>query len=247
MSFDDPLPDWELGRCNRCGAEFTCRAGQYMPTDSLRVLLQGRLRLLSLILTVFFALSLPYQTLLFGVDLHFVWSALLPQCAILVTLAPNAGLLRITRPRSLGWLRANELICFGVLSIAFAWVQYKLLGGLSVYARRGPLDLFIFAAAWDFTWFVLMVTYGLFIPNTRRRCAAIVGVLAVIPFAMVAAVALTDHAVEGAVLGQFLFAVSIHVTLGAAFAIFAARRNEVLSVTPTREILGPSYSSRQAP
>ena len=196
-------------------------------TGGLRVLLQSRLRLLSLILTVFFALSLPFQTLLFDLDPDFVWSALLPQCVILVTLAANAATLRSSRPRSLGWLRADELVCFGVLTIAFAWVQHELLGGLSVYGRRGPIDLFIFAAAWDFTWFVLMVAYGLFIPNTRRRCAAVVGVLAMVPLAMAAAVGLSDPAVEGLVLGQFLFAVSIHVALGVAFAVFAARRDEV--------------------
>ena len=198
------------------------------PTGSLRALLQSRLRLLSLILTVFFALSLPFQTLLFGLDPDFVWSALLPQCIILATLAANAATLRSNQPRSLGWLRADELVCVGVLTVGFAWVQYKLLGGLPVYGRRGPLDLFIFAAAWDFTWFVLIVTYGLFIPNTRRRCAIVVGILAGIPLAMATAVGLTDPAVGGLVLGQFLFAVSIHVALGAACAVFAARRDETL-------------------
>ena len=84
------------------------------------------------------------------------------------------------------------------------------------------------AGFWDFTWFVLIVTYGLFIPNTRRRCAVVVGVLAGIPLAMAAAVGLTNPVVDGLVLGQFLFAVSIHVALGAAFAVFAARRDEVL-------------------
>jgi len=36
-------------------------------------------------------------------------------------------------------------------------------------------------------------------------------------------VGLTNPIVDGLVLGQFLFAVSIHVALGAAFAVFAAR------------------------
>ncbi|CAN5303666.1 hypothetical protein BH10PLA2_BH10PLA2_31050 [soil metagenome] len=195
------------------------------PTGGVRVLLQSRLQLLSLILALFFAVSLPFQTLLFGFDPDFLWSALLPQCVILATLAANAATLRSNRPRPLGWLRADELVCFGVLTVAFAWVQYNLLRGLPVYGRRGPLDLFIFAAAWDFTWFVLIVIYGLFIPNTRRRCAVVVGVLAGIPLAMATVVGLPDPAVEGLVLGQFLFAVGIHVTLGAALAVFAAGRS----------------------
>ena len=56
----------------------------------LRVLLQSRLRLLSLILTVFFALSLPFLILLFGLDTDFVWSALLPQCVILAIVLKQA-------------------------------------------------------------------------------------------------------------------------------------------------------------
>jgi len=185
--------------------------------------------MLSLILTAFFGLSLPFQALLFGLDREFVWSYLLPQCAVLATLAANAATLRCNRPRSLGWLRADELLCFGALTVAFSWVQFQFLrGGLPLYGPRGPVDLFILAGYWDFTWFVLIVAYGLFVPNTWRRCAAVVGVLAVVPLTMAAAVGLTDSAVGGVVLGQFLFAVGIHVALGSAFAVFAARRDEVL-------------------
>lgn len=198
-------------------------------SNDVRDLLQNRLLLLCVICTVFFSLALPFQTVLFGFDDDFVWHALLPQCIVLATLGANAALLWRHRQRSLAWLRADEVICYATLTVAFSWMQYELLrGALPLYGPRGPLDLFLLAGTWDFTWFVLIVTYGLFIPNSWRRCAVVVGALALIPLAIATMIGVTITGVESLVLGQFLFLVSIHMGLATTFAIFAARRDEVL-------------------
>ncbi len=196
------------------------------PAGELQRLLHRRLRLLSSLCSLFFALALAFQVSAFGVRADLFWSYLLPQGLILATMGINAALLcRCERP-TLRWLRRNELVCFGVSIIAFAWLQAQFLRNwLPAYAARGPLDLYILIGFWDFSWFALIVAYGVFIPNGWRRCTAVAGAIAVLPLTIGAVIGLSEEGVEGPLLGQAVFVIGIHMGLAVAFAISASHRD----------------------
>ncbi len=72
-------------------------------------------------------------------------------------------------------------------------------------------------------WFLLIVLYGTFIPNTWRRCAAVVAVLASVPLALLVA----DGVLEGAAapyLWSALPEAAILVATAAAIAVFGSHK-----------------------
>src|SRR4030095_1323451 len=77
-------------------------------------------------------------------------------------------------------------------------------------------------------WILLIVTYGLFIPSTLRRCVALVGMIACIPLAIQAVVGLSNQAIEGRFVVHSMSLTGFLVAATAALAIFGAHRIEVL-------------------
>src|SRR5262249_38688928 len=106
----------------------------------------------------------------------------------LLGMAGPAAVLWSRRPLSLAWLRAIELWVFGSVMVLYALfaalpifngalLRYDPLGEAGGWAVGGALTLPAFSA---------IVLYGLFIPNTWRRCAAVVTAMALVPFIVVA-------------------------------------------------------------
>src|SRR5262249_51135554 len=136
-----------------------------------------------------------------------------------------AGLLASRVPLSVRWLRAGEVALFGMAALFFARLQLTL-------------DMQRRALAWSNTahfqdvqrlanaqnslrWFILIVTYGTFVPNTWRRCAAVVALLTLTPLALTMASPLLlgcPHLMS--CLGQSLVDSIIVLSMGSAIAIF---------------------------
>ncbi len=76
------------------------------------------------------------------------------------------------RSFSLGWLRASELAAFGLPAALFLVTQYFIT---LASCTKGVLDFP------EGLWLVLIYTYALFIPNTPRRAAVVIGLMAVMP------------------------------------------------------------------
>src|SRR5262249_2331795 len=76
-------------------------------------------------------------------------------------------------------------------------------------------------------WFFLIVLYGVFIPNTWRRCAVMVGFAAALPPLLTAAAAWAHGRLDGEV-GAALVPQVIFLATGAAIALFGSHRLEVL-------------------
>ena len=90
-------------------------------------------------------------------------------------------------------LRIVELVLFGVVTAYFAWIQIILMsnGNLLEWANRSSPEAegnFMRIANYGnvLRWFGLIVIYGTFVPNTWKRCALIVGILAAIPLSLTA-------------------------------------------------------------
>jgi tRNA A-37 threonylcarbamoyl transferase component Bud32 len=122
-------------------------------------------------------------------------------------------------------LRFIELTLFGSLAAYFAFIQFRsyaggaLLVGVDSDHREGVLALANSANA--FRWFVLIVLYGTFIPNTWKRCARVVGLLVVLPLLLNLVVCYPCR-VMGIYTWPVMFDMTVVLTLGAAIALFGS-------------------------
>ncbi len=96
------------------------------------------------------------------------------------------------RPRTLwmGQARAAEVVGFGLLGAWFARNEYVHLIGWAEQQNRSAV-LFTLASE-VLAFYVVMSGYAMFIPNTWRRALLIVGGMAVVPFATLGAVRVTN-------------------------------------------------------
>jgi hypothetical protein len=196
-------------------------------TDEMSLLLRTRLRLAILIILAGFALHFVRNLLLEGSTLdHRSLRLLITGCEMLV-MAIVSGLLWSRRPLSLRALRTLEVTMFGMIAAFFAWLQVDIYhdGALlrSIVPGREALVFRQVGMAAALRWFLLIVLYATFIPNTWRRCAAVVGILAVIPLALLLAGKLIDEAAGSYVLSA-LPEVAILMATAVAIAVFGSHK-----------------------
>jgi serine/threonine-protein kinase len=198
-------------------------------SGEIQTLLRKRLRFLALVVFLLGAINLPVLLLLgVGIGVTLGVNSVVPAVA-----AVAACILWSTRLLSLGQLRVIELIVFGT-SVAFAvWVHYYFFvrawsfwkPDSALFANLYPVLL---AMAEGGAWAFLIVVYGMFIPNTWRRCAAVVGILAVIPFGLSTASGLTGAAIAGQPLVKLLTVMGFWLALAVAVAVHGSHRIELL-------------------
>ena len=84
-------------------------------------------------------------------------------------------------------LRILEVVIFGsvLLRITLGQGAFLASGQLVEMARAGDADkLYFLADRLIMPWFTLVVVYGVFVPNTWRRCALIAGSLLLVPLGL---------------------------------------------------------------
>ena len=91
---------------------------------------------------------------------------------VVAALATTTLALRGKAPASMGKLRIAELVIFGMPALFFLLLQHRVT--LSDVARNYMPPPMSF-------WLVLISTYGMFIPNTWRRAAVVIGAMALAP------------------------------------------------------------------
>ncbi len=106
-------------------------------------------------------------------------------CTVVGTLALLFCLLWTNYALSQRALRIIELLMFASMAIYFADMQFRVSypGKAAEWAKDEALPqvMRIANTANNMRWFFLIVLYGMFIPNTWKRCAVVVGCLAAIP------------------------------------------------------------------
>jgi serine/threonine-protein kinase len=132
---------------------------------------------------------------------------------------------------SLFALRIIELAIFGSLAVFFAWMQYRdFLHGPLVEAAQcaeAPLILRHAVGNTSTRWFFLIILYGVFIPNTWRRCLLVSLVLALMPM-ILTPLAATRHAPLEAELLFSLLDLGTMLSLAIAIAVFGSYRIQIL-------------------
>jgi eukaryotic-like serine/threonine-protein kinase len=193
-------------------------------TDDLRVLLRKRLLFFAALMAASYAVVLVMLAVTaLTVDRGFSLLAV-------VSLGVCGGLGLVLwrwRRLSVRGLRAFELALFGAVYLQWVVVHGFLFPGLRL---PDPPDWFgfIFAYAVSFPWALLIIGYGVLIPNTWRRCAAVVGVMAVTPL-----VVAKWNGMAAQATGQFpevnYFVLSATLMgMSAALAVYASYRIETL-------------------
>jgi serine/threonine-protein kinase len=202
--------------------------GRGQPTDEVRVLLRRRLRIATLILLGAGAATLPI-TLALGhpAERQIILAAGTPVIALTAVLT---WILWKKPTLSLRNLRAIELVFFSAL---IAVLGALTLGGvlhdvLLFWVSQGAAGAQNGARALGLPWFFVMILYGTFIPNTGRRCALVVGGIAVLPLSILTLGGLLDDRLDKVLLLMLLLEMLFWLTLGAALAIYGSHRIEVL-------------------
>jgi serine/threonine-protein kinase len=151
------------------------------------------------------------------------------------SLAPWVLLLVLVRGRSLSLrqLRIIEVAAFALASFLLAAAQYRWYhsGWLQVLLKEGKERELIMLASGSMTspWILLIIVYGTCIPNTGRRCAVVVGAIALVPMLMTLRLGLED-----AVLGEFLLRdvlvanMFVWLSFASAIAVYGSHRLAVL-------------------
>src|SRR5579872_4986684 len=193
-------------------------------TDEMSYLLRTRLRLAILIVLVGLTFHFLRNTLLGPASDRGTPWLVFRACEVAV-LATASALLWGRRSLSMKGLRVLELTIFGTIAAFFAWLQFNAYrDGALLHALVPGHEATLFRLVGRyaaFPWFLLIVLYGAFIPNTWRRCAAVVGFLAFIPLVLMF-IACHDCTVMGRHMGDVLFGTTTVLGMASAIAIFGS-------------------------
>jgi len=157
-------------------------------SDDTASLLRSRLRLAVLILLIGLAFHFLRNVFILGsaFDHRLVWLAFSGVEIALLILA--SVLLWSRHPLPLAKLRLLEFLVFATFAAFFTWLQLDtshdgaLLGAIVEGHEAIIFRLVGLSAA--LRWFLLLVLYGTFIPNSGRRCAIVVSAMAVLPIVL---------------------------------------------------------------
>ncbi len=182
-------------------------------TAETQRLLRVRLRMAAIVLFLGFAAFLVRNA--FELDFT-VWRHALGfglHIAVTLVLALLAGLLCHRCAIPLKWLRLSELLVFGLPAALFLFAQYSMTLGC---CAKGYFE---FPAG---LWLVLIYTYALFIPNTLRRAALVISLMAAAPLALFLTMFWTNQEVAQLVNTEHLTGIPLMLVISALGSIYGA-------------------------
>ncbi len=195
-------------------------------SDEIQAMLRSRLRIAGTIALAGF--------LVFFIRGFFLLGEYRPEVTLQIVHGGVVALLTIfttilwTRlPISHFGLRTFEVLMFGTMALFFAYLQFLVFhdGRVLEWAEPAYRDqiLTLATAGNALRWFVLIVLYGTFIPNTWRRCAVVVGIMALTPLALTMCVC-HSCPIMGPHTGPAVFDFAVALSMAAAIAIFGSYR-----------------------
>jgi serine/threonine-protein kinase len=204
-------------------------------SGEIQMLLRRRLRVMALIMGCGFTLlmaGLILSILISNTPAPYNSALLAIECPTLAVIAVLAGILWSKRPFSLRILRLIELLLVASVMAINLWVTYRIVGfALPQVLDVGDMgDMLVvgLAEAVSLWWATTMIGYGAFIPNTWRRCIAVVGVIGLTPIVCTGVVGFWTSAVPVNELMYFLSTLGPWMAIAGALAVYGAHRIEVL-------------------
>src|SRR5262245_26260799 len=195
---DQPTRDLSPARGPATGSGHRARlalvgeSGQHI-TSAIDDLLRRRLRIAVLITLAGFGAFLVRVLLEPGSHNHLEYQTRVFHTSVVAVMIVLTCVLWSTWPLSLRWLRVMELTLFGASAAFFLWLQFAVFHNGYVLRLANPdvpdsgeRVLRLAAGGHSLRWFCLIVIYGVFIPNTWKRCALVVGLMALTPLVLTA-------------------------------------------------------------
>jgi serine/threonine-protein kinase len=224
------------GTPSRCKVALVAGSGPHF-TDELSGLLRRRLRIaagITLVASAVFLIRHLFVPSPFTAEDEQAAHILLAMQALLVAvLTVVSAMLWSRMGLSLRALRSMELCLFGTMAVFFCYLQYVQFhqGHVLSWAAEGHVAKegvrALATSSNSLRWFVLIVLYGTFIPNTWRRCATIVGLLALTPIVLTFAICFRC-AVMGDHTAPAMFDMTVILSMAAAIAIFGSYKISAL-------------------
>jgi serine/threonine-protein kinase len=211
--------------------------------DDLYGFLRRRLRVICTMLAGLFiamvSLSLIFSFTSFHPELHsdvIEWFRRFWRLLLLTTsLSVAAALLWRWLPGTVGGLRIIELIVFGALAVymlelntvPFAWSFLEEAGQQTSLRARLAYRM-CYTMMVSLQWFFILTLYGTFIPNTSRRCAAVVAVFAASPIVLFIVRGLWLRPLDPTIFRISLLQIGFFVVFASVIAVVACSRIEIL-------------------
>jgi serine/threonine-protein kinase len=144
---------------------------------------------------------------------------------VVAMLVVTCALLWSSVPITTRVLRGLELTMFGTMAVFFAIVQIEIFAGGNFlgWAKTGFENEVnrLGTISNAFRWFLLIVLYGTFIPNTWKRSALVVGTLALTPLVLMFLTCFRCS-IMGRYTGASMFDMTLILAMGSAIAIFGS-------------------------
>src|SRR5262245_17078908 len=154
--------------------------------------------------------------------------------ALMITGCGSTAVLWRRPPRTIRGLRIIELVVFGVLALSvlqgsvnpFSWSL------LEDAVEQPQQTRVVFVMGYTFSlslqWFLILTLYGTFIPNTWRRCAAVVAVVAASQVILFVTWGLWVRPFDSGTFGISLIIIGFWVVVAGVIAVVACSRIEIL-------------------
>lgn len=144
-----------------------------------------------------------------------------------------AGWLFTRRTASLRGLRRAEVLLFGLAAVGVACLTLQRLTTLpslpfTDLAQPGRALVWTLESCALYWWF-LIVLYGAWVPNTWRRCAAVVAGLATLPLGLVISLGIREPALGRMLFGEGICVLLFWIGAGAAVAVYGSHRINLLA------------------
>jgi eukaryotic-like serine/threonine-protein kinase len=206
----------------------------------IQALLRKRLLFLAALSWAAFAVYAAFCVVLYPEPFALAFYALLLAETGLFTV-----LLRSSRPLSLRQLRWVEAALFASVALFNSWLQWLFFstGWVTRMAGEDWVSLMLAARGLSLAWVILVVSYGLLIPNTWRRCAAVLGVMAPWPVLLNATLVLGEE--RGGEHLIFVAETGFVMSIGAALGLYGAHRLETLRQQAARARTLGQYRLKQ--
>jgi serine/threonine-protein kinase len=152
-----------------------------------------------------------------------------------IAIAGAAALLWRWPPRTVGGLRIIELVVIGSLAmymlelstVPFAW-SFLEEAGQQTSPRARLAYRMCYTMMVSLQWFFILTVYGTFIPNTWRRCAVVVSVLAASPIVLFIAQGLWLRPLEPSIFRLSLVQIVFFLVFAAVISVVSCSRIEIL-------------------
>ncbi len=241
-----PTPPLPLGTTHDYLSSRTIPPGQSEPparivgprpqlAGEIQALLYQRLRLICLIFLIGWGLTWTHKFFRLQMTPDTIWFIMVPGGVLLAFTIAMAATLWAPRSRSLRCLRGYELVCYAVPMAFLLWENYFTIfrpgdvgGWMHRYVQRDLSEMSTLARHTSIVWCVMIMAYGIFVPNTLRRCAAVTVSLACTVLAMNLACGLWDETIPRPHLFSYLAEMATWLVIAVGLSIYGSHKISVL-------------------